>query len=115
MAGLDRASFPQALSGGYIEEYNFDVGEGCFDFRVEALNNGAPSSYAVSCRHVSLLEYRDDQLGAIGERLQLTELWIEDAPERSPSEEWQLLLSLWDLAHIRVRCGSVVIDGVPLR
>lgn len=112
---MDRTSLPRVLSGGYIEEHRLDVGEGIFAFRVEVLNDGVLSSYEVSCQHVSLLEYRDEQRGAIGERVQLTELWIENVPERSSSEEWELLLSLWDLAHVRIRCGSVVIDGVPLR
>lgn len=112
---MDRASLPRTLGGGYIEDYRLDLRQGSFAFRVDVLNEGVLASYEIACEHVSLFEYRDEELGAVGERLQLTELWIEKVPEESPTEEWELLLSLWDIAHIRIKCGGFLVDREPLR
>ena len=111
---MDRTSLPRILGGGYIEDYRLDLRQASFVFRVGVLNQGTLASYDIECDRVSFFEYRDEELGAVGERLQLTEIWIEKAPEESLTEEWELLISLWDIAHIRIRCGGFLVDREPL-
>src|SRR5690349_9784400 len=100
---MDRASLGQSLNGGYIEEYNFDMHKNAFSMRVDVLENGVLSSYSVRFEKVSRFTFETESIGE-GERLELTELWIDSAPETSSSEEWNVTISMWDMTHITLRC-----------
>lgn len=86
---MDRATLPATLNGGYIEAYEFDLHRNRFTLRVNVLDNGGMSTYDVECEKVSHVAVDSESRGEKG-RLELTELWIDEAPEASSSEEWPL-------------------------
>jgi hypothetical protein len=111
---LDRTTLPQSLNGGYIEDYNFDLHRDLFTMRVDVLEHGELSSYDVRFENVSHIA-ADSESRHHKERLELTEIWIDATPEASPSEEWGITISMWDLTHIRLRCSVITVDGHRLR
>ena len=111
---MDRAVLPQALNGGYIEEYELDLRRNLFAMRVDVLDNDVLSSYNVRFEKLSQFAMDSESLGD-KERLELTEIWIDSTPESSSTEEWSITISMWDMTHIRLRCAVIVIDGAPLR
>jgi hypothetical protein len=111
---MDRTTLPQALNGGYIEQYEFDLHRNLFAIRVDVLDNDVLSSYEVRFEKLSHFSVDSESIGD-KERLELTEMWIDTTPESSSTEEWSITISMWDITHIRLRCAVIVIDGAPLR
>jgi hypothetical protein len=111
---MDRTVLPQSLNGGYIEHYEYDVHRNVFAMRVDVLDGGTLSSYDVRFEKLSHFAVDSESRGD-KERLELTEMWIDSAPESSSSEEWSITISMWDITHIHIRCAVIVIDGAPLR
>jgi len=112
---MDRTKLNDVLNGGYIEEYEFDMLRNRFNMRVDVLENGAPSSYNVRFEKVSHFQFDTESPSEGGDRLQLTELWIDAPPEKSSSEEWEVTISIFDMSHIRLRCSVISVDGTVLR
>lgn len=110
---MQRQALKDALAGGYIEAYELDLSRRAFNMRVDVLDD-VLVTYEIKFEKMSrfLLE---EELGGTWERVQLTDIWIEEEPEHSKTEEWQILISLWDLVHISIRCAAILVDGVPLR
>lgn len=82
--------------------------------RVDVLENGTLSQYDVTFSGVSQLQF-DSESDSTGDRLELTDLWIEMSPENSSTEEWGVLISIWDLTHLRIRCSTITVDGDALK
>ena len=114
MRDMERQAFISALKEGYIESHALDLGKKQLNLEVHVLESAALSVYDVEFRGISHLEFDDQQVGE-WERLQLTELWIDAAPESSGSEEWEVSFSLWDLAHVKLRCTTISIDNALVR
>lgn len=113
---MRRAAFPEALNGGYIEEYGFDMRQNIVTMRVDVLDNGMLSSYDVRFERVSHLLYETESTSvSADDRLQVTELYIDEAPEDSKTEEWQVTISMWDTSHLTIRCSSITVDGLSLQ
>lgn len=100
----------KTVAAGYIEQHALDLRSKTFGLVVHVIVNGVLTIYDVAFEHVSHFMFDDNQVGE-WERIQLTELWVDAAPETSASEEWEVTISLWDLAHIRLRCMRVLVDG----
>jgi hypothetical protein len=111
---VDRQSFIDALNAGYIDSHLLDLGKKSFRMEVHVLDRAALSVYDVTFHGVSHFNFDDQQVGE-WERLQLTEIWIDNAPENSGSEEWEVSFSLWDLAHVKLRCMSITVDEEAIR
>lgn len=112
---MDCSTMKESLDAGYIEKYSFDIGKGAFTMRVDVLENDALSSYDVQFEKVSFLSFETESFRGEDSRLELTEIWIETSPETSSSEEWTVLISIWDLTHIRIRCSTIAVDGEMVR
>ena len=112
---MDRTKLNDVLNGGYIEEYELDMRRNRFSMRVDVLENGALSSYNVRFEKVSHFQFDTESLSEGGDRLQLTELWIDAPPEKSSSEEWEVTISIFDMSHIRLRCSVISVDDAVLR
>ena len=111
---MNRDTLAHTLSGGYIERHAFDIEKRLFLMNVHVLENGVLSTYDVRFQGISLFSFTDNQAGE-WERIQLTELWIDAKPEESGTEEWEVTMSLWDLAHLKLRCSNITIDDDSLR
>ena len=83
---------------------------------VDVVDGDHLSSYEIRFERVSQLKYDTEQSWR-GEdyRLQVTELYLDAAPESSGSEEWQVTISIWDTAHLTIRCSTIIINGEVLR
>jgi hypothetical protein len=111
---MDRTALKQMLDGGYIEEYAFDMKANTFRMRVDVLDNDGLSSYDVRFEALSHFLFDSESRG-IKERLELTEIWVKETPEASDSEEWTVIISMWDMTHVTIRCTSIVVDDHPIR
>jgi hypothetical protein len=111
---MDRATLKQAIAGGYIEQYGLDMGKSSFSMRVDVLDNGVLSRYDMRLEGITRFAYESES-ESTGDRLELTDIWIEMAPEQSGTEEWHILISIWDLTHIRIQCARIVVDDEALR
>ena len=111
---MERRLFAKSLNEGYIERHTLDLSHQRFAIQVHVLERGVLSVYEVEFAGVSHFQFDDKQVGD-WERLQLTQLWIDEAPENSGTEEWAVSFSLWDLAHVTLRCTSISIDGESVR
>ena len=78
------------------------------------LENGKLSTYDVLFRSVSYFSFADNQAGD-WDRLELTDLWVDALPAASSTEEWEVTMSLWDLAQVKVRCSGIALDGEVVR
>lgn len=107
---MDRASLNQSLAGGYIESYEFDMGTGTLAMQVDVLENDVLSSYDLRFEKISRFLYENESRSE-GDRLEFTEMRIEETPEDSKSEEWLVLISVWDITHITVQCAAFSVDG----
>jgi hypothetical protein len=112
---MDRTTIGQSLKGGYIEEYDFDMRRNRVTMRVDVLENEVLATYDVRFEKVSHFSFDTESLSTGGDRLELTELWVDTAPETSESEEWAVTISMWDMTHIVLRCSLITIDGSVLR
>jgi hypothetical protein len=112
---VERNALIEALSGGYIEHYELDLRRKALVLRVEMLNGETLSSYEIRCELLSFFAYDTESRSDSDARLQLTELSINAAPGNSPSEEWDITISIFDMSHIQIRCSTIVVDGQTLR
>lgn len=103
----------KSVAGGYIEQHTLNLTSKSFALVVHVIVNAVLKAYDLTFEHVSHFAFDDNQVGE-WERIQLTELWVDAAPETSATEEWEVTISLWDLAHIRLRCMRVLVDGYAL-
>lgn len=62
---MNRSMLKQALGGGYIERYEFDIGKNLFFMRVDVLENGVLSQFDVRFERMSqlLFESESDSIG----------------------------------------------------
>lgn len=111
---MDRTALGKLLNGGYIESYKFDLRRNELVLQVDVLENGVLSRFDAEFSDVSQLVFETESTSA-GDRLEVTEIWVDSAPEASSSEEWTIVISMWDLTHLRIRCAAVTIDGEALR
>lgn len=107
---MDRASLHPALYCGFITECNLDLLAKAFSLRVEVLGDGGLSLHDIRFSSVSHWAFTAERANP-WERIEITDLEIEQGPEASASEEWHLWFNFWDTAELRVRCGSILIDG----
>lgn len=113
---MERGMLSGSLNGGYIEQYNFDMRRNLLSMQVDVLENDVLSSYDVEFQQVSHFAFETEtRTGTPEDRLELTELWIDAAPETSSSEEWTVTISMWDMTHVTIRCSTITVDGDVLR
>lgn len=113
---MDRAMLSRSLNGGYIEQYDFDMRRNRMTMRIDVLENGVLSSHDVRFDQISRFTFEtESRSGGTDDRLELTELWIEAAPEASSFEEWSVTISMWDMTHLTLRCSAITVDGEVLR
>lgn len=105
----------QLLNGGYIEEYEFDMRRNLVTMRVDVLDNEMFTSHNIRFEKISHFSFDTESRGGDDDRLELTELWVETAPEASQFEEWSITISMWDMTHVSLRCSVIAIDGDVLR
>lgn len=108
---MERTALNGLVEGGYIEAYSFDMRAALVTMRVDVLDGERLSTYVIRFERVSRLTYDTEQswFGA-DYRLQLTELYVDEVPESSSSEEWQVTISMWDTARLTVRCSVILVD-----
>ena len=111
---MDRSVLKPSLVGGYIERYAINLTTKTVELEVHVLERGVLSRYNVLFAEVSHLTYEDAKTNP-WERLELSDLWIDAGPEQSQTEEWEVTLSLWDVAQLRIRAANVSVDGDRLR
>jgi len=111
---MDRSSLSKSVNGGYIERYEVDLLRNAVVLRVDVLDEDTLTSYDLRFERLSHFSVDSESVGD-KERLELTELWIDSAPESSSSEEWSVIVSIWDITHLRIRCSVIRVDGEPLR
>ena len=112
---MDRTMLSRSLNGGYIEEYEFDMRRNLVTMHVDVLDNGVLTTHDLRFEKVSHFAFDTESVGSQGDRLELTELWVDTAPETSEFEEWSVTISMWDMTHIGLRCSLITIDGNPIR
>lgn len=111
---MDHGRVGQLLNGGYIEEYEFDIRNDRLSMRVDVLDDSELASYELRFEKVSSLLY-DNESNRKEDRLQFTEIGFKEIPSHSSTEEWRVIISVWDTTHITVRCSVIEIDGQPVR
>lgn len=111
---MDRIVLKQSLDGGYIEEYSLDICANLFTMGVDVLDGETLSRYEVRFEHVTHFRIDSESRGIKG-RLELTEIWIDESPEASSSEEWGVTISMWDMTHMTIKCAVILVDGHALR
>jgi hypothetical protein len=112
---MERNSLKHALVAGSIEHYELDMRHNRLSMLVHVVENGQLSVYALRFEKVSHFVFETDSKGDAGDRLEITEMWIDAAPEGSPTEEWELTVSVFDLTHLHIRCSSVFVGDEPIR
>lgn len=110
---MDRATLPRLINEGYITRHALDLYRNVFAMRVDVLDNGVTSSYDIEFAKIAHFEM-DSESRHDKERIELTELWIDAGPSASPAERWSVTISIWDLTHVRLRCGLIKVDGQAL-
>ena len=111
---MDRSAFKTSLVGGYIEHYTINLTSKTVELEVHVLERGVLSRYDVLFAEVSYLAFEDAKSNP-WERIELSDLWIDYGPEQSRTEEWEVTLSLWDVAKLNIRAAILSIDGERLR
>ena len=102
-----------ALEGGYISSVNLDMLQNSLQLMVEVLDHGGLSRYSLQFASMSTFSFETvSKVG--GERLQLTEMWIQETPSGSSTEEWSVLVSIFDTTHLRIKCTRIALDGVTI-
>jgi hypothetical protein len=112
---MQRADLAVRVNGGYIEAYELDLRRKLLALRVDVLDGDTLSNYDLHFELLSHFEYDTESRSDAEARLQLTELWLDAPPEGSPTEEWNVTISIFDMSHIRLRCSIISVDGEILR
>lgn len=97
---MERTELNGILTGGSIEQYDLDVRRNRLTMVIHVLENGKLSQHDVLFEKVSRFTYETESKSDAGERLEVTELWVDAGPESSATEEWDILISIFDLSHI---------------
>ena len=108
---MQRGRLGEVLSGGYIEDYNLDLRHNSLLLDIGVLDEGERDSYEVVFEKVSHFEFDTESRSDAGDKLQVTEFWVDVGPEQSSSEEWGVAISIFDLSHVRLRCSVIHING----
>lgn len=111
---MDHTVVGKLLSGGYIEQHDFDMRNDRFTMRVDVLSNDLLSSYYVRFAKVSYLAFENESVRK-DDRLQFTDIRFKETPGLSSSEEWTVVISMWDTTHLTITCSAIEVDGKPLR
>lgn len=112
---MERTTLNDVLTGGSVEHYDLDMRRNRLSMIVDVLEDGNLSRHEVLFERVSRFTYETESKSDAGDRLELTELWVDAGPESSGSEEWEVIISIFDLSHMRIRCSSVSVDGESVR
>lgn len=110
---MRREAFVAVLEGGYLTGYTLDLLAKSYTMQVDVLDSGRLSRYEVSFLGVSAFEFHDESVNR-WERIELTEVRIDEPPEGSSTEEWTVWLNHWDVAQILIKCAGIRIDGEAL-
>ena len=106
---MDHTRVGPLLDGGYIEAYDFDMRSDRLTMRVDVLNDGRLASYDLRFTKISLFVF-DNESNRKDDRLELTEIAFEELPSHSSTEEWKVVISMWDTTHLTVRCSVIELD-----
>lgn len=112
---MERADLNRLLAGGAIEQYEVDLRLNRLAMTIQVLENGVLSRHHLLFERLSHFAYDTESKSNAGDRLEVTELWVDVGPEASATEEWDILISIFDLSHIRVRCSSIAVNGELIR
>lgn len=110
---MRREALSAALEGGYLVEHSIDLLSKSFTMQVEVLESGRLSHYTVSFAGISFFEFQDKKSNR-WERIELTEIRIDEPPEGSSTEEWTVWLNFWDVSDLSLRCTAIRVDGDAL-
>lgn len=110
---MDRESFGESLQGGYVTHHGLDLTLKEFKLTVEVLENGVLAEFHVVFHGISRYEFSDPKSNT-WDRIEITDVCIEDSPELSSSEEWNIWFNFWDAAELTIHCAAIHVDGVML-
>lgn len=111
---MKREQLSESLNGSYIVKHDFDMWRNRLVLQIDALYGGILSHYDVQFWHISRLVFRSEEQHDQSGEFELTELWIEEVPEKSASGEWQVTISSYDVTHLEITCASILVNGEPL-
>ncbi len=112
---MQRTELNEVLAGGSVEQYDLDMQRNRLSMLIHVLDNGSLAQHDLLFEKVSCLNYETESKSDAGERLEITEVWVDAGPESSATEEWAIVISIFDYSHLRIRCSSVSVDGEPVR
>ena len=110
---MTRETFGTALDSGYITSYTLDLLEKSFVIHVDVLENSVLTTYEVSFSGLSAFTFSDEKAHQ-WERLEITEVLLEDFPDRSLTKEWRVWFDFWDVAELSLRCAAIRVNGTVL-
>jgi hypothetical protein len=111
---MRREDLGPAIAGGYVTKYNLDLCEKSFEAEVEVLTNGAMSHHGLRFSGVSAFDLRDDKANR-WERIEVTDIRVDEGPEGSAREEWRVWINFWDAAELTIRCATIQVNGDALK
>ena len=112
---MERDELNGMLHGGAMEYFDFDPRQNLLSMHVTVLENGSSTRYQVQFEGISQFEFESESKKNGGDRLELTELWVDLAPESSKTEEWEITISIYDMTTLRIRCSSLSVNGGYVR
>jgi hypothetical protein len=107
---VDHTRIGQLLDGGYIEKYDFDMRNDRLTLQIDVLDHGQLTSFDLQFAKVSLFVF-DNESNRKDDRLEFTEIYFEEIPSHSSTEEWKVTISLWDTTHLTIRCSAIELDN----
>jgi len=110
---MKHGDLQKAVSEGIIDSYFFDIKKKALTMHVVMTYAGVQSSYDLEFLQISHLQF-DDEGTSEWEKLELTELWVDESPDQSSAKTWAITLNFWDLAQMVFRCGSITVNGENL-
>lgn len=115
MTTPDRQSLPALLESGFIVESNLSLDDLSFSCTVEVMEHGSVTRYDLVFHHLTYFGL-ESEAGhrEKGDRVELTQLWVEAAPEDSAREDWEIGISSYDLTILRLRSARITVDGITL-
>jgi hypothetical protein len=111
---MDHVLIGNLLNGGYIEQHELDMRNDRLTMRVDVLDGGSLSSYDLRFEKVSYVLFENES-NRKDDRLQFTEIGFKETPGVSSSEEWTVIVSMWDTTHLTIRCSAIEVDGDRVR